>query len=82
MTSFLRTRKDRHPKPENKTRLHTTYGDVQPENIEQLTIEKSASVIEKKLIKPSQYGTEKCDDAPPKLNKQLHQASAKSSAAS
>lgn len=32
MTSFLRTRKDRHPKPENKTpppRAHDPVGDSQ-----------------------------------------------------
>ena len=38
MTSFLRTRKDRHPKPENKARLpheHDQSGDSQRSDVDQ-----------------------------------------------
>jgi len=77
MTSFLRTRKDRHPKPENKTRLHTTYAHALPDNDAQMTIkmtiEKSESARAKELIETVQFGNETLDQLATTHKQQLQQ---------
>jgi hypothetical protein len=65
MTSFLRTRKDRHPKPENKARLpheHDQSGDSQRSEVAQQKMHRAYQDIHEGQVDTELHGSGGLDE--------------------
>lgn len=77
MTSFLRTRKDRHPKPENKARLpheHDQSGDSQHSDVDRKQMHRAYQDIREGQVDTEQRGSGGLDEMNKEAGKRSSEA--------
>ena len=82
MTSFLRTRKDRHPKPENKARLpheHDESRDSQHSDVDQKEMRRAYQDIREGQVDTDLRGSGGIDDINKEPGKRASEAPRKTS---